>query len=116
MEFPDIMAIVDPNTYMYYFFDEMKCWGKNIVHGDIAFAVIDMIFFEITEKMFGPHYPNKVVPKLVKEIDPYPIVHSILNDLIDDYLKEQVYREKAILTDEPIQSIPVAYGIVEDLV
>lgn len=88
MEFPDIMAVVDPNSYMYYFLDEMNCFGKNIVHGDIAFAVIDMIFFDITEKMFGPHFPNKVVPKLVKEIDPFPIVHSILNDLIDEYLKE----------------------------
>ena len=44
MEFPDMMAVVDPNTYMYYFLDEMNCFGKNIVHGDIAFAVIDMIF------------------------------------------------------------------------
>ena len=98
----DSLAVVDPNSYMYFFLDEMKCWGKNIVHGDIAFAVIDMIFFDITEKMFGPHYPNKVVPKLVKEIDPYPIVHGILNDLIDEYLVEQIYKEKAIITDEPI--------------
>ena len=44
MEFPDMMAVVDPNTYMYYFLDEMNCFGKNIVDGDIAFAVIDMIF------------------------------------------------------------------------
>ena len=108
MEFPDIVAVVDPNTYMYYFLDEMHCFGKNIVHGDIAFAVIDMIFHEITEKMFGPHYPNQVVPKLVLQIDPYPIVHDIINELIDSYLKVQVYKESALITDEPIHSIPVA--------
>ena len=66
--------------------------------------------------MFGPHYPNQVVPKLVVDIDPFPIVHDILNEVIDSYLKVQVFKETAIITDEPIHSFPVAHGIVEDLI
>lgn len=92
MEFPDILAIVDPKSYMYYFLDEMKCFGKNIVNGDIAFGVINMIFDEIIEKMFGPYYPKKVVPKLVRDIDPYPIAHDIIWELFDNYLTINVYK------------------------
>jgi hypothetical protein len=43
-------------------------------------------------------------------------VHDILNEVIDSYLKVQVFKETAIITDEPIHSLPVAHGIVEDLI
>lgn len=72
---------------MHYFFDEMKCWGKNIVHGELAFTVIDMIFEDIIDKMFGPHYPNKVVPKLVTGHDGEAIVSDIIWDLFDSYVQ-----------------------------